>query len=120
MKNFFIYSSIILFLACAENKASSPGETAKVVIESFYSKDNNTLKKHTTNDGYDGFKMIENMVPEQDNNAKAKILEEVIEGDTAWVKYNSNYDKKPGVFKLLKKDGQWKVTNKGPREKGPF
>lgn len=120
MKKIAIYATILLFLSCVEKQVSSPAETAKIVIESFYAKDNNTLKKYTTNDGYDGFKMIENMVPEKNNNAKAKILDEIIEGDTAWVKYNSTYDKNPGIFKLLKKDGQWKVTSKGPREKGPF
>lgn len=43
-----------------------------------------------------------------------------MEGEVAWIKYSTVYDPKPGVFKLVKKDGQWKVTHNGPRDKGPF
>ncbi len=31
-----------------------------------------------------------------------------------------NYDNKPGIFKLVKQNEQWKVTDRGSREKGPF
>jgi len=120
MKKIAVFSLVVFFMSCAEKQELSPSETAKIVVESFYAKDNNTLEKHTTDDGYNGLMMIQDMVPEQDNDAKAKILNEVIEGDTAWVKYNSVYDKKPGTFKLIKENGQWKVTSKEPREKGPF
>lgn len=75
---------------------------------------------YPTDDGYNGFMTIQDMVPEQDNDAKAEILNEVIEGAIAWVEYNSAYDKKPGTFKLIKENDQWKVTSKGPRGKGPF
>jgi hypothetical protein len=98
----------------------SPSETAKIVVESFYAKDNNTLKKYTTSDGYDSLIMIQGLVPDADNDASVKISDEVIETDIAWVKYSSNYDSKPGIFKLVKENDQWKVTSKGPREKGPF
>ncbi|HBU77923.1 MAG TPA: hypothetical protein DEF18_07455, partial [Muricauda sp.] len=72
----------------------SPSETATIVVESFYAKDNNILKKHTTSDGYDSLIMIQGLVPDSDNEAKVTISDEVIESDTAWVKYSSNYDNK--------------------------
>ncbi|MHA7056459.1 nuclear transport factor 2 family protein [Aquimarina sp. M1] len=120
MKRLVISSLLLLFISCSETKNMSPSETVKTVVESFYAKDNNTLKKHTTSDGYDSLMMIQGLVPDADNDAKVTISDEVIETDTAWVKYSSNYDNKPGIFKLVKDDGQWKVTSKGPREKGPF
>lgn len=60
------------------------------------------------------------MVPEEEIGAKIEILDEAVEYNTAWVKYNSSFDKKPEIFKLIKENGQWKVTHNGPREKGPF
>ena len=75
MKKMITYSFILLLSACAEQKQLSPIETAKVVVESFYQKDNATLEKHTTTEGYNG---------------------------------------------LIKEGGQWKVTQKALREKGPF
>jgi len=118
MKKLVICSLVLLFISCSETKNMSPSETATIVVESFYAKDNNILKKHTTSDGYDSLIMIQGLVPDSDNDAKVTISDEEIETDTAWVKYSSNYDNKPGIFKLVKDDGQWKVTSKGPREKG--
>ncbi|MDL5512646.1 hypothetical protein QSE00_12520 [Arenibacter sp. M-2] len=120
MKNLVFCSLVLLFISCSETKNMSPSETAKIVVESFYAKDNNTLKKYTTSDGYDSLIMIQSLVPDADNDASVTISDEVIETDIAWVKYSSNYDSKPGIFKLVKENDQWKVTNKGPREKGPF
>lgn len=120
MKKLVICTLVLLFISCSGNKNMSPSETATIVVESFYAKDNSTLKKHTTSDGYDSLIMIQNLVPDSDNDATVTIADEVVENDTAWVKYSSNYDQKPGIFKLVKDNGQWKVTNKGPREKGPF
>tara|TARA_R110002167_G_scaffold105083_1_gene270463 strand:- start:10566 stop:10928 length:363 start_codon:yes stop_codon:yes gene_type:complete len=117
-----LITSILAFLliACSNKQDLSHTETAKIVVESFYAKDNATLKKYTTSDGYSGLIMIQNLVPENNNDAEVEILDEAIEGDLAWVKYNSSIDKKPGIFKLIKENRQWKVTSKGPREKGPF
>ncbi|MCM4153599.1 hypothetical protein DHD05_18555 [Arenibacter sp. N53] len=83
-------------------------------------KDNTILKKYTTSDGYSGLILIQNLVPEEEIGTKVEILDEAVEDNTAWVKYNSSFDKKPGIFKLIKENDQWKVTSKGPREKGPF
>jgi hypothetical protein len=120
MKNLVFCSLVLLFISCSETKNMSPSETTKIVVESFYAKDNSTLKKHTTSDGYDSLLMIQGLVPDADNDASVAISDEVIETDIAWVKYSSNYDSKPGILKLVKENNQWKVTNKGPREKGPF
>lgn len=120
MKKIVICALVILFFSCTENKDLSHTETAKIVIESFYNKDNSTMKNYTTADGYSGLMMIQNMVPDEDKDVNVEILDEAVENDTAWVKYNTSYDKKPGTFKLIKENGEWKVTNKEPREKGPF
>lgn len=121
MKRMITYSLILLLSACAEHKQLSPSATAKIVIESFYQKDNVTLKKHTTTEGYDGLMAIQNLIGDgKTGNSDFKVLEETVEGDTAWVKFTTTYDAKPETFKLLKEDGQWKVTKKALREKGPF
>jgi hypothetical protein len=111
---------VLLIFSCAEKQNLSHTETAKIVVESFYKKDNSTLKKHTTSDGYSGLIMIQDMIPDEDKNANVEILGESLEGDLAWVKYNSSYDKSPGVFKLVQEKGQWKVASKKPKERGPF
>lgn len=117
----FITSVLSLFIfSCADQQNLTHTEIAKIVVVSFYAKDNSTLKKHTTSDGYSGLIMIQDMISDEDKDAKVEILDDTVEGDLAWVKYNSSYDKSPGVFKLVKENGQWKVTNKGPRERGPF
>ena len=95
-------------------------ETAKVVAKSFFSKDESTLKKHTTPEGYASLITVQNMLPKSDKKIEVEILDEAIDGEIAWVKYSTSYDGKSGVFKLVKGNGQWKVTSKGPREKGPF
>ncbi len=120
MKRIFIFSVILLFISCSQDKNFSPTETAKMVLKSFYEKDNSTMKKYTTTDGYSGLLMIQDMVPESNKEVTVEILGENVDGDTAWVKYNTSYDEKPGVFKLVKENGQWKVSSKGPRERGPF
>ncbi|MCK0145287.1 hypothetical protein MWU78_06500 [Arenibacter sp. F26102] len=64
--------------------------------------------------------MIQNLVPDEEIGAKVEILDEAVVDNTAWVLYNSSFDKKPGIFKLIIENGHWKATSKGPREKGPF
>ncbi|MDE3741186.1 hypothetical protein [Maribacter polysaccharolyticus] len=60
------------------------------------------------------------MLPDSDKEIKAEILDEAIDGEITWVGYKTSYDGKTGIFKLVKENDQWKVTNKGPREKGSF
>lgn len=54
--------------------------------------------------------MIQGLVLKADNDASFTIADEVIETYIAWVKYSSNYDNKPDIFKLVKENNQWKVT----------
>ncbi|WP_281986881.1 hypothetical protein [Aquimarina aggregata] len=95
-------------------------ETAETVAESFFSKDESVLKKHTTSEGFASLVTVQNMVPDSDKEITVEILDESIDGEIAWVKYSTSFDGKSGVFKLIKENGQWKVTSKGTREKGPF
>ncbi|WP_223170200.1 hypothetical protein [Maribacter aquimaris] len=83
-------------------------------------KDEATLKQHTTSEGYASLVTVQNMQPDSDKEIEVEILDNAIYGEIAWVKYSSNYDGKSGDFKLVKENGQWKVTNKEPREKGTF
>lgn len=121
MKKMLICSLVILFFSCAENNNLSPAETAKIVAESFYHGDEATLKKHTTEEGYANLASIQSMfIKDKKSEADFKIVDKAIEDDIAWIKYSTAYDSKPGVFKLVQENGQWKVTHNGPREKGPF
>tara|TARA_R110002049_G_scaffold308009_1_gene510567 strand:- start:235 stop:597 length:363 start_codon:yes stop_codon:yes gene_type:complete len=120
MKNLVICSLVLLFFSCSENKNISPSETAKIVAESFFLKDESTLKKYTTSEGYTSLITVQNMLPDSDKDIEVEILDEAIDDNIAWVKYSTSFDGKPGVFKLVKENNKWKVTNKEPREKGPF
>ena len=95
-------------------------ETAQIVAKSFFTKDESALKKHTTSDGYASLITVQNILTESDKKITVEILDEAIEGEIAWVKYKTSFDGKSGIFKLVKENDQWKVTSKGPREKGPF
>lgn len=120
MKNILICNFVLLFVSCAEQKTKTPSETATAVLEALHIKNDSTLlKKHTTSDGFQSLQMIQDYIP-TDTDATFKILDESIDVYTDWIQYNTSYDDKPGVFKLTKMDGQWKVTSKGPRERGPF
>lgn len=120
MKRIVICSLLLLFISCSGNTNMSHTETAQIVAESFFSKNESTLKKHTTSDGYASLITVQNMLPNSDKKIKVEILDEAIEGEIAWVKYKTSFDGKSGIFKLVKENDQWKVTNKSPREKGPF
>ncbi|SRX53889.1 hypothetical protein [Aequorivita sp. CIP111184] len=120
MKRIGICSLVLLFISCSGNTNMSPSETAKAVAESFFSEDESTLKKHTTSEGYASLITVQNMIPDSDKEVEVKILEESIDEEIAWVKYSTTFDGKSGIFKLVKENNQWKVTSKGPREKGPF
>ena len=71
--------------------------------------------------GYANLSSIQEMFV-QDKNSKSdfKVVDEAMEGQVAWIKYSTAYDPKPGIFKLVKEDGHWKVTHNGPRDNGPF
>ncbi|MFD1616420.1 hypothetical protein [Gelatiniphilus marinus] len=120
MKRLLICSIVLLFISCAGNNNMSHTETAQTVAKSFFTKDESALKKHTTSDGYASLITVQNMLPESDKEIEVEILDEAIEGEIAWVKYKTSFDGKSGIFKLVKENDQWKVTSKGPREKGPF
>ncbi|WP_430427059.1 hypothetical protein [Maribacter litoralis] len=121
MKNIVLIALILLFIGCGETQDSSPASVAKTVAESFYQGDEETLNKHTTPEGFANFSNLMKMFAKpKSSEMNFKINEKSIEGDVAWVKYSTSYDKIPGVFKLVKVDGVWKVTVREPREKLPF
>ncbi len=120
MKSILTFALLFLAFSCSEKQELSHTETATIVAQSFFSKDESALKKYTTSEGYASLVTVLNMIPEFNKEIKVDILDEAIEGDIAWVKYKTSFDGKMGVFKLVKENGQWKVTSKGVREKGPF
>lgn len=116
-----IYSLVLLFSACAGIEDSKPAKTAQIVAESFYQGNEATLKEHTTTEGYANFKNLMSMFAKSEmSDSNFKVIEETIEGDIAWVKYSTSHDKTPGIFKLVKQDGEWKVTARRPKEEVPF
>ena len=121
MKNIVLISLMLLFIGCSETQDNSPASIAEVVAESFYHDDDGTLKKYTTPEGFANFSNLMKMFAKPKNSEmNFKIIEKSIDGDVAWVKYSTSYDKTPGVFKLVKVDGVWKVTVREPKEKVPF
>ncbi|SHG25337.1 hypothetical protein SAMN05444483_10765 [Salegentibacter echinorum] len=121
MKKIAFFSLVALVLSCAGKQNLSPSETAKLVAESFYHGDKTTLKEYTTASGYANLSSIQEMfIENKDSKSNFKVLDEQKEGEVTWIKYSTSYDRKPGIFKLVNEDGQWKVTHNGPRDKGPF
>ena len=123
MKKIVVFSLALLFLSCAdsETKISGPSTTAQIVIESFYEKDEETLKANSTPEGYANYMNIINMLnATKKKDSDFKVLQDTIMGDVAWVKYTTAYDKTPGVFKLVKRDGKWLATARGSKDKAPF
>ncbi|WP_233194498.1 DUF4019 domain-containing protein [Aquimarina sp. I32.4] len=113
---------LLVLVACSQTQLSHT-DAAKVVVESFHNKDNTKLKAHTTADNYASLLSIQNTLVKGDPKKKAsnfKLLNETVEGDIAWVQFTTSYEEKPQSFKLTKADGQWRVMQKGVREKGPF
>lgn len=120
MKNLFIYCLILSFFSCSQTQTSHT-EVAQIVVESFYQKDNPTLKKHTTPESYESFLSIQELMTTDKNGVSDfSIIGETIDGDIAWVKFTTSYEEKPETFKLVQVDGMWKVTEQGLREKTPF
>ncbi|WP_430905586.1 hypothetical protein [Maribacter sp. 2-571] len=112
---------IVLFLSCSESKMSGPSATSKIVIESFYGKDEAALKANSTPQAYSNYMNTINMfnVAKKDN-SNFKVLRDTIMGEVAWVKYTTDYDKTPGLFKLVKQDGEWKADARGSKDVSPF
>lgn len=120
MKNMILFLLIMSCVGCSQTQLSHI-DTAKVVVESFYKNDNAQLKKHTTAESYASFMAIQAMVAHgTDSSSNFKLIEEIVDGDVAWVKFSTSYEEKPETFKLIKVDGKWKVTEKGLKEKAPF
>ena len=120
MKKVLLLSIIIALLGCSD-KEMSHTETAKIVAESFYHNDDTTLEKYTTREYYPVLSSLQGLFAKDKNSEiNFTVIEETIDGDVAWVRYSTSFDEKPGVFKLIKEDGQWKVTERKPREKVPF
>lgn len=123
MKRIVICSLVLLFLSCADSKTkiSGPSATAQIVIESFYEKDEETLKANSTPQAYSNYMNTINMFnPTVKDDSNFTVLQDTIMGDVAWVKYTTAYDKTPGVFKLVKQDGKWLATARGSKDKAPF
>lgn len=119
MKKLLLFS-MIFAISCGDSP-KSPEETARLVVESFYNHDNAELKKYTTPGIYQSYISVQ----EQFTNVKVEesnfsVVRDTVYGDTAWVKFNSAYADRPETFKLIRKDGTWKVTETGLRERSPF
>ena len=120
MKRILLMAVLVIFMACAEAEKSHT-ETAQIVVESFYEKNLPTLKEYTTKESFQAFMNIQDMfTASKTENSNFKIVQELEDGDIAWVKFTTAYEEQPETFKLVKENGQWKVTERGLREKGPF
>lgn len=120
MKNLIMCTLILVFISCSK-KQTTPGEVTQTVVESFYKNDNGVLKKHTTPESYESFLSIQGLITPVGNiDSDFSIVEQTNDGNTAWVKFTTSYEDKPETFKLILVDGNWKVTEKGLREKAPF
>ena len=120
MKKILSLAVFVIFMACAEAEKSHT-ETAEIVVTSFYEKDLPTLEKYTTEESFQAFLSIQNMfTTTETETSNFKVVQETKEGDIAWVKFTTAYEEQPETFKLVKENGQWKVTERGGREKEPF
>ncbi|WP_417237358.1 hypothetical protein [Bizionia paragorgiae] len=120
MKNLALIVLLLFGAACSQQNLS-PAETAKVVVESFYNKDNQKLREYTTVESYESFMAIQDiMTASTSGKSNFKVLQEKVDRDIAWAQFSTSYEEKPETFKLVKENGQWKVAEKGLREKSPF
>ncbi len=121
MKKYLILLSTILFWSCNSQTASSPVDVAKIVVKSFYTQDNETLKKHTTNESYESFMTVQALLSaEEEKDLNFNVLDKKIDSDIAWIKFTSSYSDTLETFKLIDDNGQWKVAEKKEKEKAPF
>lgn len=120
MKNIALVLLLLVGAACSQQNLS-PTETTKIVVESFYNKDNQKLREYTTPESFESFLTIQEvMTANSSANSNFKVLNKKLDGDIAWVQFSTSYEEKPETFKLIKEDGRWKVAEKGLRERGPF
>ncbi len=120
MEKLILFCLIVTFISCSQTK-SSHTEVAQIVVESFYQKNNSKLKKHTTSESYESFLSIQDvMTAAESGTSNFTIIQETVDGGTAWVKFTTSYEDKPEIFKLIQEDEQWKVTEKKLREEAPF
>lgn len=55
-------------------------------------------------------KSIQNLIGEPTAaTSDFEVSQRETKGDVAWVKFKTNYSDKPETFKLVLKDGRWKV-----------
>lgn len=120
MKKVLLYVFIIALVACNEKEITHT-ETTEIVAESFYQNDDATLEEYTTAESFANLSSLQDLFSENENSEiNFEIIEDTIEGDVAWVRYSTSFEEKPGVFKLVRENGQWKVTERKPREEVPF
>lgn len=120
MKTLALILILVAGATCSQQNLS-PTETAKVVLESFYNKDNQKLKEHTTSESFESFLAVQDiMTTNISGKSDFKVLQDKVDGDIAWVQFTTSYEEKPETFKLIKENGEWKVAEKGLRERGPF
>lgn len=119
MKRILLYLFFLALVVGCDEKEMSHAETAKTVAESFYDGDKARLEEHTTAETYANFMTIQDLNSEE-GEANFKILQEESDGHTAWVKFTTNFTGEPEIFKLVREDGVWKVTERTQREKAPF
>lgn len=120
MKKLILILATFVAFSCSEQNLS-PEQTAKIVVESFYNNDSKILKKHTTIEGFNGMKSIQNLIGEPTAaTSDFKVIQQETKDDVAWVKFKTNYSDKPETFKLVMEGGQWKVDRIKLREVRPF
>ena len=113
MKNLALILLLFVGVACSQQYLS-PSETAKVVVESFFNKDNQKLSEFTTAESYESFMAIQDiMTANTSGKFNFKVLQEKVDGDIAWVQFSTSYEEKPETFKLIKENRRWKVAEKG-------
>jgi predicted ATP-dependent Lon-type protease len=115
----FLLLMVICF-ACTEAERSHT-QTVQIVVESFYQKNFSALENHTTKESFDSFMYIQDIIPAVDKrDSSFKVIQEIENGNTAWVQFSTVYEEQPETFKLIKEDGRWKVTEIEMGEKVPF
>lgn len=120
MKRLLMIGMLIPLLACSEGP-KTPVETAQIVVESFYQRNNSQLKEYTTPGIYQSYISVqEQMTNGKNGDSNFQVVQDTVYGDTAWVKFTSAYADRPETFKLIQQDGKWKVTETKLRERSPF
>ena len=107
---------VLLTLTACGNK---PEKTATAFLSAVQAKDFEKAKEYTTDEGKELLTMAATMTAsmdeQEDENITFNIIETVVEGDSAVVKYEEidgdNPDsKKEQELQMVKVDGDWKVA----------